>query len=117
MTFGGVQLENGSYAVVERGYFVEALTESCPSSIFSPFRKQVARTPQGSLGWKRKFFLARLKTLTRPLAVVPNFGGHDGIEYFLVKNRTSWAEDFQQWLEAPIYEDVIGNEEPTPSHG
>lgn len=114
---GGNELQNGAYAVVERGYFVDALTESQNSSIFSPFRKEVRRAPQGSRGWKRKFYLVNLDKLTRPLAVVPNIGGNQGVEYFIVNKRSRWVEDFREWLLAPSADDVIGPEEPTPAHG
>ena len=112
----GVDLERTVYAVVERGYYGEDAKENGLYSIFLPFRKEIRIQPQGIHGWKRKFYLIKVDALKRPLAVIPNIGGHSGVEYFSVLKRRSWVDPFVVWLEKPISEDVIGPEEPIPTH-
>jgi hypothetical protein len=110
----GVDLERTVYAVVERGYYGEDAKENGLSSIFLPFRKEI-RSDQGIHGWKRKFYLIKVDALKRPLAVIPNIGGHSGVEYFSVLKRRSWVDPFVVWLEKPISEDVSGPEEHIPT--
>ena len=114
-THGGIDLAKGSYAVVERGYFVDDESAIDLSSIFRPFKKEVASAPQGAQGWKRKFYLANLDALLYPLAVVPDIGCEGGLGFFTVKRRGVWANTFGEWIAAPIPDDVIGPEEPMPS--
>jgi hypothetical protein len=112
---GGIDVVPGDCAVVERGHYVEDEAEISISSIFVPFKKEVRAMPQGAEGWKRKFYLANLESLQRPLAVIPNIGGNDGVQCFIVKNRSSWGEHFSDWLARPSANDVIGPEEPNPT--
>jgi hypothetical protein len=114
--YGGIDLEDGIFAVVERAYFVEDQGEIDLSSIFLPIKKKVGAMPQGARGWKRQFYLANVKTLDHALAVVPDIGGHDGVEYFIVIKRGSWANHFCNWLRAPSANDIIGPDEPVPIH-
>jgi hypothetical protein len=78
--------------------------------------KEVAQTADGDRPWRRKFHLANVEAITEPLVVVPNIGGKKGTEFFIVSQRAEWVKMFKKWLDAPNGLDVIGDEEPTPSH-
>jgi len=43
-------------------------------------------------------------------------GGQSGCEFLLVKSRSEWVTDFKDWLDESSEHDVIGQEEPEPSH-
>ena len=114
---GGIDLVPGSYAVVETANWEDNAREVAKSGIFRPIKKVVKQKQAAARGWKRRFYLADVEAITKPCIVVPDVGGREGIEFFVVKNRSQWAKDFQCWLGKPSEEDVIGPEEPMPSHG
>ena len=53
-----------------------------------------------------QFYLADVEAFEEPVAVVPDIGGRAN-DYFIVKNKTEWAEDFVDWLEEPSDLDTI----------
>ena len=115
--YGGVQLENGTYAVVENGNFVKTVAELKHSDIFLPIKKEVESKATKNRPWKRKFYLADVEAIHKPCVVVPDIGGREGREFFVVRQRADWVDEFKAWLDDPSKDDVIGEEEPTPSHG
>ena len=70
----------------------------------------------GNRSWERQFYLADVESVHNPLVVVPDIGGRSGREFFVVKQRAEWVEEFKAWLEDPHADDDIGDDEPEPSH-
>jgi hypothetical protein len=103
--------------VVEPADWEDNAREVAKSGMFRPIKKVVKKKQTAAHGWKRRFYLADVEAITKPCLVVPDVGGREGVEFFVVKNRSQWAKDFQFWLAKPSEEDVIGPEEPMPSHG
>ena len=86
------------------------------SDIFIPIKKDVEQVANKNRPWRRKFFLADVEAIKQPLAVVPNIGGKSRRDFFVVKQRHEWAHMFKEWLDDPHEHDVIGDDEPVPSH-
>jgi hypothetical protein len=113
---GGILVENAHYAVVECADYATTPRAKKLSDIFMSINKEVAQTADGDRPWRRKFYLANVEAITSPLVVVPNIGGKKGTEFFIVRQREEWVTEFKKWLDAPSIDDVIGAEEPKPSH-
>lgn len=113
---GDVTVGNETYAVIECLYPDERDSEKKKSDLFLPMNKQVRQFANKDVGWRRKFLLADVEAITRPLVVVPNIGGKKGVEYFVVKQRQEWVGIFKKWLDDPHINDVIGADEPVPAH-
>ena len=114
---GGIDLEVGTFAVIESATWLDEENEIVQSEIFVPIRKEVKVKQNATRGWKRQFYLADVEAIQRPCCVIPNIGGGDGVEFFVVKNRGEWANMFESWLNDPNENDIIGPNEPTPGHG
>jgi hypothetical protein len=112
---GGIIVENGHYAVIECADYAQDRRENQKSDIFVPIKKDVAQTADGDRPWRRKFWLADVEAITKPLVVVPDIGGKEGVEFFIVRQRDEWVKEFKAWLDRPDQDDVIGPEEPVPS--
>lgn len=112
---GGIDVENGHYAVIECADYSLQSAETRLSDIFVPIKKDVAQTADGDRPWRRRFWLADVEAITKPLVVVPNIGGKEGVEFFIVKQREDWVTEFKAWLDMPDAHDVIGDDEPVPS--
>ena len=113
---GGIELENGHYAVVECADYTTDPNEKKKSDIFMAIIKEVAQTADGDRPWRRKFYLANVEAIVQPLVVVPNIGGKLGQEFFIVQPRSGWVAEFKAMLEDPPESHAIGAEEPVPSH-
>lgn len=113
---GGVHLDNGEFAVIESSKFsrVASMRES---DIFLPITKEVTHRRGDNRGWKRKFYLANVESIQKACVAVPDVGERTGTGYFVVRARTEWVEEFKAWLDDPGKLDVIGDDEPEPSHG
>jgi hypothetical protein len=111
-----VIVQNETYAVVECAYLDQRANEMKKSEIFIPINKEVKQTAQATQGWKRKFYLATVESIIKPLVVVPNIGGEAGIEYLWVLQRKEWVDKFKQWLGKNHRLDLVGKEEPVPLH-
>ena len=92
--YGGIFLQNGTYAVVESGRWDTDETEITMSDLFQPFFKD-------KRGKKQKFYLADVNAIVAQLCVVPDIGCKGGNRYFQVKNRSDWAQEFEDWVEDP----------------
>ena len=68
------------------------------SEIFVPIRKEVLREDNENGVTRLKFYLAYTDSIVEPLCVVPDIGG-GRTDYFVVKNRRKWREEFESWLE------------------
>ena len=92
--YGGIYLENGTYAVVECGHWDEEQDEVAMSDLFVPFFKD-------KRGKKRKFYLADVEAIERQMCVVPDIGCQGGNRYFQVKSRAEWVDEFEAWVKDP----------------
>jgi hypothetical protein len=113
---GGIPLKKGTYAVVEKSVFVTDKESLRKSDIFVPICKKVAARPNAHGGWRRVFYLVDVEAFMKPCVVVPDIGGRTGNEFFVVKQRADWAEEYKEWLNDPHEDDVIGPEEPQSSY-
>ena len=111
---GGIQVEKGCYAVVENATYDERDQEKKKSDLFIPIKKEVIRSNTLPSGWRRKFYLADVESITCPLAVVPNIGAAKRFDYLILKSRTEWVDIFKKWLDDPHENDVIPMTEPLP---
>ena len=59
--------------------------------------------------WKAVFFLEDVDTFVVPIAVILDIGG-DKNAYFVVKNKSQWKENFLEWLDEPVRNDVIDSD-------
>ena len=55
---------------------------------------------QGKGRVQRYFYVVDVETFASPLVIIPNIGGPKD-QYFWMKPRKEWREDFIEWLEAP----------------
>lgn len=113
---GDVEVQNGVYAVVESSEYETDNKKVGRSDLFLPIKKDVDQVGSATKPWKRKFFLADVEAFQKPIVVVPNIGGKSRRDYFIVKQRGEWVEMFEDWLDDPPENDVIGDDEPVPSH-
>ena len=91
--YGGIYLENLTYAVVECGRWDTNEQEITMCDLFQPFFKDLAA------GGRRRFYLADVGAIVAPMCVVPDIGCKGGNRYFDVKGRSEWVELFVSWLE------------------
>jgi hypothetical protein len=112
---GAVQVENATYAVVECAYPDQRRSEKIKSDLFLPMNKEVLQMSNEHRDFRRKFYLADVEAIAKPLVVVPNIGGSSGVEYLVVKQRKEWVDLFKQWLESPHRLDEIGLGEMRPA--
>lgn len=99
--FGGIDVTNGTYALVEASTWSKKESELEQSDIFVPFTKDVGATNSQGIVTSRKFYLADVEAIVAPLCVVADIGSKPCHKYFQVKPRSAWAADFVSWLEDP----------------
>jgi hypothetical protein len=51
-------------------------------------------------GNRAQILFGRCGSFVEPVVVIPDIGGAAN-EYFVVKNRDAWKQDFEEWLEHP----------------
>lgn len=108
--FGGlVNLQPGLYAIVENAEYSKEQAEIDMSEIFVPIRKEVGRMQHG-LVKELKFYLADVEAFIEPLTVIPDVGGKPNA-YFIVRNKTHWRQQFEEWLECDPNDDEFSDEE------
>ena len=109
VTIGGLtSIVPAVYAIVESASYVEDENLRAMSQIFVPIRKEVLRQDENRVT-RLKFYLAYTDAFVEPLCVVPDIGGGT-TDYFIVKNRRAWKEEFESWLETPDYESYFDDE-------
>ena len=99
--FGGIHLENGTYAVIESAHWVTEEKEVMLSDLFVPLQKDAKVDKKTGEVLKRRFFLADVDAIVSPLCVVPDIGAKPSCKYFKVKPRSEWVEEFLLWLRDP----------------
>ena len=97
------------YAVIKTALFVEDKKEKDLSEIFVPILKEVLLSRDGISGHKTKFYLADVKSIVKPIAIIPDIGGLPNA-YFLLKDCESWKEDIKNFLE---FCQTVGDESGT----
>ena len=111
--FGGVMLENGTYAVVETSQWNQDLVETKKSDIFKPFIKDYKKANKEGKVTKRQYYLADVEAIVSPMCVVADVGSKPACKYFHVLPRGRWVADFIAWVEDPYRLDDMN--EPTSS--
>ena len=112
---GGIRVAKGCYAVVESAAYDDRNNEKAKSDLFIPIRKEIIHCRKSPGGWRRKFYLADVESITCPLAVVPNVGVNRRFDYLILKSRSEWVDIFKKWLDDPHENDRIPLTEPIPA--
>ena len=106
--YGGIDLEEGVFAVVEWTEKVDVVNDPSEvriSELVVPIEKQVVKNSDGSLV-EKILCLADTSAFVAPACVVPDIGGPPN-RYFYVEARNKWAEFFTEWLNNPKEEDSL----------
>ena len=82
LQFGGIDIKNGTYAVVESAFLCGSEKERAMSDIFVPYQKEVASTDKHGVVTGRKLFL---DAFVSPLCMVPDIGAFPRCRYLQVK--------------------------------
>jgi hypothetical protein len=98
--FADIRLKPGIYAVVESASYNPDAEEQAMSELFIPITKEVGAM-LGPTVWSLKFYLADVEAIVKPLAVIPDLGGPPN-NYFIIKDRATWREDFIAFLEEDL---------------
>ena len=106
--YGGIDLEDGSYAVVQVGqYDPIGDGDNLNSDLFTPLTLEVAQLDaQGKEVTERRFYLAPVSAFVDPCIVVPDMGGPPNA-FFQVKNRSQWSNEFVHWLKEKHTDDQM----------
>ena len=104
LSFGGITLQDGVYAMVEVSQYEE--NEALQSDLFIPLTVEVEGFDKDGEVSGRKFYLANTEAIVGPCCVVPNIGGEKNA-YFQVKPRRDWSKLFIEWLKAPHEADIM----------
>ena len=98
MYHGGIEVKDGTYAVVESAPTSTDLVDIEMSDLFMPIEKEVEVVGTQNRAWRRRFYLADVEALHEPIAVVPNIGAKSKRSFFMVTQRYRWVEIFKAWL-------------------
>ncbi len=99
MNIGGCQVKGGVYAVVEHADEPEDVNDQLNLDMFTKINKFVHRDDDGRMT-SRAFYLADVEAFVEAICVVPNVGAARDSEYFMVKARSRWSDDFIKWVKA-----------------
>ena len=109
--YGGIDLKNGTFAVVESAFPCGTENEKKMSDIFTPYQKDVGRLAKDGQVMERKLFLADVDAFVSPLCMVPDIGALPRCRYLQVKPRSAWVSEFTAWLEDPHDDDDMTSDE------
>ena len=105
------EVTRGMFAIVESAvYSIEP--ETMQSELFRRIVKEVGGPNEGPY----RFYLVDIESFVRPIVVIPDIGGKPN-EYFELRDRDKWKEDFEAWLELPHRCDEIDMEIATMPTG
>ena len=104
LQFGGINLADGVYAVVEVANYTE--NDVGASDFFTPLELEVGDMDENGTVTGRRFYLANTEAFVGTCCVIPDIGGRNN-SYFQVKPRAEWTKLFIAWLKAPHREDVM----------
>ena len=106
LSFGGITLKDGVYAVVEAASYDNPQTTDKMTDLFTPITLWVEGMDKDGKVTGREFFLADTEAIVGTCIVVPDIGGPTNA-YFEVRPRSEWAETFLKWLKRPHVEDEM----------
>ena len=110
LEYGGIRLRNAVYAVVESSTLHADEAELGKSDLLVPLSKQIKGLDANDEVTGREFFLADTEAFVKPCAVVPDIGGPPN-QYFMVKSRDDWHNEFISWVERSHKDDLTSDEE------
>jgi hypothetical protein len=84
------------------------------SNLFQPIRKEVAEWTNGYVT-KGKYYLADVEAFVEPLVVVADIGGKRN-DFFVLKSRQKWRQNFIDWLESEIEDEISDSEDENESN-
>jgi hypothetical protein len=102
-------LPPGVYGIVENAAYAQEENGGKKSEIMVPILKEIGGMANGCVT-KLKFYLADVEAFLKPLAVVADIGGPPNA-YFMIKSRSEWKEDFEEWLEEPDHDNTFNSSE------
>ena len=104
--YGGIQLEEGVYAVVESTKEVPFDDGLQKRDILFPLEKEVKCLNKQQVCRKKVFYLADTDAIVDPACVVPNIGGPSN-QYFCLHSRTGQAGHFLRWLRTKLDDEMF----------
>ena len=102
IVFASCVVEKAVYAVVESAEWdksPDGKFKTC-SELFMPLKKEIQVDDDTGKISKRRFYLAPVDSIVKPLCVIPDVGPELS-RYYAVKPQGEWADEFVKWLEAP----------------
>ena len=102
--YGGIPLNDGTYAVVETTQLEEDEMEVGRSDLMMPVLKDIDLETGQMVG--RQFYLADVEAFADPCCIVPDIGGPQN-QYFVVRPRNQWSTLFVKWIEDEHYLDQM----------
>ena len=95
---GQFRLEPEIYAIVESSEYLLNEAEF-KSDLLAPITKIVGGLANNRVT-SNTFLMVTVEAFVKPIAVIPDIGGPPN-RYFVIKDRSDWAENFTDWLSAP----------------
>ena len=110
LDFAGCRVTNSVYAVVESSYECPNLSKLGDrlineSEMFQPILKEIADVDRDRDIVERRFYLADVESIVKPLCVIPDVGSNQIGRYLIVKPRCEWSKLFAKWLSDPYKDD------------
>ena len=104
LNYGGIDLVDGVYAVVEVAQYDTDTVNIAKSDLFTPLVLETEGFDADGDVIGRKFYLANTDAFVGTCCVIPDQGGPKNA-YFQVKNRAAWSAEFVAWLKTPHKDD------------
>lgn len=104
LNYGGIDLVDGVYAVVEVAQYDTDAANIAKSDLFTPLLLEIEGYDEDGDVSGRKFYLANTDAIVGTCCVIPDQGGPKNA-YFQVKNRAAWSAEFVTWLKSPHKDD------------
>ena len=102
--FAQSHLEAAVHAVVESAS-VDSINPG-RSDMFSPIIEEAEQLENDGQVAKRRFHLASVDAILKPLIVIPDVGSANKLRHFQVRPRREWSERFIWWVQQPHAVDV-----------
>jgi len=105
-SYGGLSpIIPGIYAITQCAEFFVDESAINLSEIFIPIRKIIGGLTNNCVS-HLQLNLVDVEAFVRPIAIIPDIGGNPN-DYFMLKDREEWCQDFTHWLESPHHYDII----------
>ena len=99
----GLRVGSGIFAIVESCTYIEE--EEPASDLFKPLQLETNQLSDEGDVLRRMFYVVDVETFKQPIVVIPDIGSTPKCKYFMMSPRSSWAQDFQAWIEMPHHLD------------